>query len=249
MEYNDNFKKLIEIALENNQYIGLGDPNAKILFIGKEAGLDPENKENKKFYLSNALAWKANSDIFNNSYFPETDSPLRNYNHTWQKFQKLHDSILQKDSPLKYEITFVENVFTTELSNMPYKNTKGAKKQSDFKQNLNERKAVFLNSDFFKKFPIVVIFAKDKLYIQNIGEGATREIDNIFDVVFIRKNNSQIPNNDFWIHHSKDKTEPRLIIHTRQLTNGAPKELIDDIGEEIRNFALANSINLMIKNE
>ncbi len=48
-----------------------------------------------------------------------------------------------------------------------------------------------------------------------------------------------------WIHYSKGKN-PKLVIHTRQLTNGASNELIDEISKVIVNFIKQNSIEIKI---
>ena len=52
------------------------------------------------------------------------------------------NNYLQNKLKDKYEISFVENVFTTELSNLHAPNTKDAKKQEKFSQEL---KIIFIN--------------------------------------------------------------------------------------------------------
>ena len=48
MNYSTEFKKLIEDCEKNDQYIGLGNPNAKILFVGKEPAT---NEKKEQIYL------------------------------------------------------------------------------------------------------------------------------------------------------------------------------------------------------
>ncbi|WCC46486.1 hypothetical protein [Tenacibaculum finnmarkense] len=49
-----------------------------------------------------------------------------------------------------------------------------------------------------------------------------------------------------WIHYSNNN-KPKLVIHTRQLTNGASNELIDEITQLITKFIKQNSIEIMVK--
>lgn len=242
--YPKEFQESVEKSAENGQYVGLGNPNSKILFIGKEAGIVDNNEEDMEAYSANARIWQNNDDIYSKPFCPENNSPLKNHSHTWQKYQKLHDIIFEKENPEDYCINFVENVFTTELSNLPFPNTKDAKKQVAFRKKLQDRKKYFFDSKFIREFPIVLIFALDGNYISNYGEGEIREIDEIFKVEFIRQVECIDSNDKFWIHHSKDHQSPKLLIHTRQLTNGASNELIKKIGDEAKEFIKKHSIDI-----
>ena len=113
MKHTNEFKKLIDENINDEQYIGLGNPNAKILFVGKEAGLEIGTK----LIDGSAKSWKEHND-YSIRYFP-VEEKLKNGNHTWQKYQKLYELIINESSKENYEITFVENIFTTELSNLP----------------------------------------------------------------------------------------------------------------------------------
>ena len=129
MNCTNDFKKLIDICIEHNQYLGLGNPEAKILFVGKEAG-SPVDSGLKH---GNGLNWRENKYEYAKRFRP-VEKNMNNNNHTWQKYQKLYELILNrldiKEDQLKedYEISFVENVFTTELSNLPAPKSSEAKK-------------------------------------------------------------------------------------------------------------------------
>ena len=158
-------------------------------------------------YAANAKVWQSGNNIFSLSFDPDESSGLCSHSHTWQKYQKLHDIIFDQKSPENYRINFVENIFTTELSNLPYPNTNGAKQQEKFKEELQKRKNEFFRSEYFKhQFPVVVISALDGHYISNYGEGETREIDNIFEVKFFKQVECSNSKDKFWVHHSKEKT-------------------------------------------
>lgn len=241
MEYNKQFGELIE-KLPDNEYVGLGNPNAKILFIGKEAGADIGSEA----YHGHAKSWKEKQFDYSKRYIP-TESKLRNLNHTWQRYEKLNNLILLKlgvtpevEKSDKYEITFVENVFTTELSNLPAKSTKEAKKQIGFKQELEKRKQLFFNSEFIEQFPIVVIFASDNQYIETYPG----EVVDLFKVSFDKKQEYD-GRDSIWIHSSTTPEKgPKLLIHTRQLTNSISPELIESISNLIVDFIRTKSISI-----
>jgi len=236
-KYSNEFNDLLEESLKNNEYVGLGNPNAKILIIGKEPGMEL----GAKITHGSAEYWK------NNDYsksFPATGK-LRNLNHTWQKYQKLYDLILDKLNKCrnkidKYEINFVENIFTTELNKIPALKSTEAKKHKDFKNKLNARKEIF-KSKFIRNFPIVIIAANDNKYIETYN-GEVREL---FEVDFIKEINCG-KSNKMWLHYSNNE-KPKIVIHTRQLTNGASNALLEKIANLVVEFINKNKINIIVK--
>lgn len=141
MKQNKHFEELLN-STHYNQYIGLGNPNAKMLFIGKEAGAEIGTE----MFHGSAKSWKEKEFKYYKRYVP-VEKKLRNLNHIWQRNQILYDSILtslnQKDKlekKDKYEISFVEKVFTKELSSLSSSNTNEAKKQKTFNYELIIRK-------------------------------------------------------------------------------------------------------------
>ncbi|AIG30913.1 hypothetical protein IA01_10785 [Flavobacterium psychrophilum] len=233
--------KLLEELLKKipeNQYIGLGNPNSKILFIGKEAGAEIETE----MFHGSAKSWKEKEFNYSEKYVPE-ETKIRNLNHTWQRYQKLYDCILSNleiefEKKDKYEISFVENIFTTELSNLHAPNTTDAKKQEKFTEELKSRKDIFFKSNFIKQFPIVVIFASDNKYIETY-QG---EVCELFNVKFDKLHNENAKDK-IWIHsETENDKNPRLVIHTRQLTNSISVDLIPNICELIVEFIKEHSI-------
>lgn len=247
MEYSKEFERLLKKCITTNQYVGLGNPNANILFIGKEAGFDSNDQNKARDYRNNANTWNSGSNLYATAFLPELDSPLRNLNHTWQKYQKLYDDICRHDSSKDLRITFVENVFTTELSNLPSPNTNDAKRQKEFYSELKIRKDVFFNDKFINQFPIVIIFASDNKYIETYPG----EVCEMFGVNYFESHVCSI-SNKLWIHYAvdeKNEVYPKLVIHTRQLTNGASLDLIKSIAELIRVFAEKHNIKLCNRNK
>lgn len=72
--YNSNFKNLIELAKEKHLFIGSGNPNSKILIIGKEAAIDKEKSASQyeQEYSKNAIDWDLNYQ--NNQQFTDIDN-------------------------------------------------------------------------------------------------------------------------------------------------------------------------------
>ena len=247
MNYNTEFKKLIEDCEKNDQYIGLGNPNAKILFVGKEPGT---NKSKEQVHGS-AQSWIEKKIDYSASFIPK-EKNQKNGNHTWQKYQKLYEMIFsdhidtdKKIDEEKYKISFVENIFTTELSNLPALNTNNAKKAIDFETELCKRKKLFWHHNFIQQFPIILIFASDNKYIETY-QG---EVCKLFDVEFFEQRNCA-KLDKYWIHYAKEnknKVYPKLLIHTRQLTNGASIELLKKIANEVKSFVKDNSLQIKVK--
>lgn len=241
MNYNKKFKELLDI-LPENEIVGLGNPNSKILFIGKEPGTEIDTE----IYHGNVKSWKEMTFNYAKRFIPKEPN-LRNLNHTWQKYQKVYDTVLStlnisddKERKDKYEITFVENVFTTEFSNLPAKNTRSAKKQPNFDAELSRRKQRFFKNDFIQSFPVIVIFATDNKYIETYP-GEVCELFNVkFDNLYEYSGQDKI-----WLHSSLSPNDnPKLLIHTRQLTR-ASNELVLGISEIISNFIKENSLNFI----
>lgn len=236
-------EEFIDKCIETNQYFGLGNPESKILFVGKEAGI----KVGRGTPHGTGLSWKKDSSVYSKRYVPK-DENLKNGNHTWQKYQKLFELIAKKANfPIvskidKCEITFVEYLFTTELSNLNAEDSVTAKKQVNFKPELKKRKEFFWESDFINKFDIVVIFALDNNYIETY-EG---EVCKLFKVNFKEKINIGRTQN-IWIHSSDEKegrNVPKLVIHTRQLTNGCSNELLEKVADLISEHIAENEIKI-----
>ena len=250
MVYNSEFENFLQ-KIDEEQYIGLGNPNAKILFIGKEAGLGIGTN----IYHGTVKSWKNKEFDYSKGYIPDSKH-LRNFNHTWQRYQMLYDNILSnlnKEIAVKedkYEINFVENIFTTELSNLHAPNTKEAKKQEKFKSELEKRKNEYFTSEFIHKFPVTVVFASDNNYIETYPGEVCKLFNVNFDGIY---NNETTKYNTtkykIWLHSGVYNEEyPRLLIHTRQLTRFKADELISDFSKIIVEFLKENSIEIDTKN-
>lgn len=227
-KYNKKFNQLLD-NIEDHEYVGLGNPNSNILFVGKEAAIDLEInddfqniKEKLKTLHGSKIKWKSNN--FDYSHNP---AELKTLSDTWKNYQELYNNIFIEKKH-NTSATFLKEVFTTEMSNLPAKTTGKAKKNQFFKSELQQRKENFFTADFIQSFPIIVLSCSN--YI--INKDKNREIDNLFKVQFNGEFKKYSRGNWFYNHYNSDKT--KMVIHTRQLSSNVNNELIFDIGSKIR---------------
>jgi hypothetical protein len=239
MQYPENFLKVLDL----NTFIGTGNPNSKILIVGKEVATDPENgkdaeleKINLEAFNRNSIDWKSNVEKSlsiesiedwsisheNNPLYAFKGITINKQGHTWNKYQKLNNYIFDKLN--NKELNFQEDFFITEMSDLPSKTTGLAQRKKEFKEKLKHRKKTFFKSEFIQNFPIVILASND--YIN--GE----EICSIFNVQFIEKRGSS--GQWFWIHSNTEKS--RLVIHTRNLSGSVSDKFLKDIASEVKLF-------------
>lgn len=231
--YNEDFKKFVRDGVKNSYHIGTGNPNAQLLFIGKESAIADGNIEGRAWYDINALEWqehiekntcqKLHYPIHENHVFRIEKSWGKN---TWSKYQKLTNLIFEQEHQ-PYYIDFLKKVFTTEINDAPSKNTSTANKSK-----LNERKVLFKSSDFIQNFPVVVLACSN--YFKNNVQ--VREIDEVFGVDYKESYPHKVYNrtNWFFCHYNTDYS--KLVIHTRQLSANVKNELLYDMSLVIREF-------------
>ncbi len=229
--YTEKFKKFVEKGVGERYFIGTGNPNADILFVGKESAIS-SNNSGEEWYCKNAINWKGHIDnktCERLNYTVDENHPFRKEKswgkNTWSKYQVLYNHIYDKKSK-PYYIDFLEKVFTTEINDAPNKNTATADKNS-----LKGRKELFKDSSFLKDFSVIVLACSN--YIKN--NNSIREIDDIFSVKYIGDEKGKYcysRGNWFFIHLNNDNS--KMVIHTRQLSMDVNNELLSDMGGIIR---------------
>ena len=189
-----------------------GNPNADILIIGKES-TDISEK-----------SLVQNIERCRNKMERDAPRPINPKNKTWANYQYLLDEIYQRKSDYDDKWDFEKYAFTTELSSTPRKNSK----YSEAKSSIQDRLRFFEKSKFIQDFPVIVLACGG--YIRNNDK--VREIDDTFHVTFSKRYDYSTGNR-FCTHY--DDTNPkRLVIHTRQLSNGVSYEMIDKMASVIR---------------
>ena len=265
MNYSDEFKCLVSKSNpdNHNEYIGKGNPNAKILIIGKELALDPkkDNHVIEKTSKQNVSDWKDNIKNIdkkiencedNNIETIHLFNPLFPYKgmkklqqsvgHTWRGYQLLHDKILCQQSEKHNEYKFYDNIFITELNSNPTKYSKDQDK-IERRKSITERisNPGLFNSNFIKAFPIVVVACGDYPKQNNVN---LCELFNVDFITPIKKVEGLKITQWYNLHKNKIGEKPKLLIHTRQLSNGVLNELLEQIANEIKSFAEENKIEL-----
>lgn len=187
-KWNDFEVKLNEIkdlhALSNPYYIGYGNPNSEILFIGKEKAFSITNNPelflhesiNNNKQWENVIKNSNNYDLQFNPLFPQKyfESKISNYKikkrHTWGMYCELVKAITEKSeitsSSEIIENNFFNHCFTTEVNHIPSKyslHTPSIKVREELLQHV-----------FYKSFKYVIIGA--------IGSINLSQIKSIFDV-------------------------------------------------------------------
>ena len=57
MNYKESFRSFVKECLKSNHYVGIGNPNAKILLIGKEAYINDNIRLDDHANINNAKEW------------------------------------------------------------------------------------------------------------------------------------------------------------------------------------------------
>ncbi len=227
MNYSVEFKELVENCVISNAHIGDGNPNAKILFVGQEAAYDGKTDE----YNANIIKWKSNVNKLESNLYLEYENTFSS-GHTWRKYQKLHNYIFPEFIAKEGRINFHERIFTTEMSDNPAKKNGEAKKNPNYKADLQKRKEFFFNEDFIQNFNVVVLACSGYL----VNNEKNWEINNLFKVRYVGDEFGKKwynKTNWFYIHYSEDNR--KLVIHTRQLSNDVFDKMLEEMGKIIRN--------------
>lgn len=219
-ERKEAFKQYIETCMNKSEQepIGIGNPYAKILLIGKESSLT--GKPNVEVDNRNVKRCFENDDLEN--LFEQPRHHVAN--HTWNIYQKLIDQVRGYACTNKEKNDFCRDAFTTEINNTVCQNTRKAVRKL--------RIETFKNSEFIKGFPVIILACSN--YIRN--EEGNWQINDTFDVTFDEVDGAHTypssKTNWYFTHHSKDGK--RLVIHTRQLSQNCMNQLVSDIAEEIK---------------
>lgn len=245
--YKDKFKEIVDLSISKDLYIGMGNPNANLLFIGKELALD-EDSQNPvvvKTNLHNAKDWRSN---INNPQMLipncENDTRIADFNplspykgmnkksqpigHTWRKYQLLYERLTDRQSD---DYTFYQGAFITELNQIPSKYS-AMQIKNVRADSIKKRVDLFFTSDFIQDFPVVIVACGH--YPKENGV----DLCEIFKVDFKSPtiHVDDDPKQWYYLHHSTDSKKPKLLIHTRQLSMNVSNNLIKMIANEIADF-------------
>jgi hypothetical protein len=255
------FKNLLDILekecpVEHSgfKYIGTGNPNSNILIVGKETAIASDSHDQiEREMEKNFKEWKSNveKDDLGISEIKECDwanpNPLYPYkgqllkihngnndgtSRTWYNYQKLINMVF--NTPENNTIDFHEKVFITETNSTPSHKTKDAEISS-----IEFRKKVFLRSEFFQSFPVVILAG---VGYYEIGENIN-EVESIFGVKFSEKRLAGGKESQpYWVHYGSDRK--KMLINTRQLSINVSDALLQEVAALIWEWAEQEKIDL-----
>lgn len=236
--YSKEFINLVNIAFSESEkltqeekaegnpyYIGFGNPNAKILFIGKEKGFDIEknlrqfefesllNPKEWKNYIDNSIGINTNkhyeSNNYINAFFPYLGK--NKGGHTWNKYEKILKNIYPDMATENNN--FFSKAFLTEVNFQP-------SKYSKIKIFKNQERINFLKEDYFKSFDAIILACGKYLNDSQIEE--------IFDVKLQDEEKSE---KHELLNVFKNKN--RILLKTRQLSMAVSNEYLKKISNSI----------------
>lgn len=226
---NENFKALVQSCKEGD-YIGQGNPDSKILIIGKEHSFAEEAEEQVK--LENKRNWEQWEqwiqlpiDKLEKWYHPRYC-----YKHistqfgegqrfliapknggtsaTWYAYQKLINTIYPDVAVKKNEVlNFFDHCFITELSTVPRKMS--GKRNEDTQESIDHRlkdENGILRQNFFQSFPIIILACYHYIDMYDIN------VEQLFDQHFVKC--IDLPKHEFINIHRNGN---RLLLHTNHL--------------------------------
>lgn len=276
--YPDSFIELVHKTNDNNsllygQYIGTGNPNARILILGKECAIDKNNKpqQYENEIVANAKNWNKNIDNnvsidnadkdelwkndinsqinplypYRGQYFKKNKNNNLGTNPTWYNYQKILINILT-DLNITVPIDKANKVFLHEycfLSELNSETDRYSKyvDSNKRKKSIDSRKVLF-GENFFQQFPIVIVAAGHYPHEHDIN------LEKLFGVIWNgitinNKYNSCLNRNWYNIHRETAGRNPKLLIHTNQLSV-VTTELLNQLAIECSDFIKESSISL-----
>lgn len=235
MDREKQFKEFVEACRNNNQICGAGNPYAQILLVGQEHRAEKpiENEQEWKAYLENNYRY---CEIDNPWIIEDENSKWRNYQNptpTWSSYQRLIDNALleRPKRALQGDKDFEFDAFTTELNNeaKPSSRVNGKEERNKLRQRVEARLQVFKQSEFIQNFPVIVLACGG--YVINREEKGVLQIKDTFNVTFEKR--FGFSKGNWFCTHYDNKNQSRLVIHTRQLSNGVSGKMIDKMASVI----------------
>ena len=160
---------------------------------------------------------------------------------SWFDYQKIINNMdsISLNGERKRTICFHEYCFSTELSSVSAKYSKEAD-PIQRKESIRVRTTELLNLPFYQQFPIVIVAAGH--YPKELGI----DLEKLFGVqwdgkTIDRKENEKLKRNWYNVHKGK---QPKLLIHTNQLSMNITDELLRLIAEVCDTFVEINNIKL-----
>ena len=255
--YTEKFKQVVQYCKQNNLFVGYGNPNGKVLVIGKEAAhvakedlTDHLEKKKEELLQSNVAQWE---HILSTGEVPNYDGerPISDENPLYAYGNQFNKKDIRKegkpynggtsDTYTKYEKLYEQLFLQGEkLKKINFQKEFFITELSDYptKESYNDKEIEALRQQSIeeRKSLFALPFFKDfPIVIVAAGDYPSRyqiDLEQTFDVVY--KGEIEVRKDRYFLHFSKDNK--RILIHTRQLSNSVSDELIAAIASEAKKF-------------
>lgn len=265
ISYTESFKKAVEFSKNNSLFLGSGNPNAKLLFIGKEAAIDKQksNEQYEQEYAKNVTDWEHNlanntqlMDVANwlTDSFPQFNSlyPYKGQRNTINRKKKIGDQIIYNGGTSKTWHNYQKIIDSLYFDGTPSEfinfhehtfcsefNQETGKYSKDVPREKREesinKRKDLFEKQFFKDFPITIVAVGH--YVRDFDIN----LQEIFKVTYaaeISKQHSEGLKNEYInVHYDNFENPTRLLIHTNQLSM-VSNELVQRLGEICKAFLL-----------
>ncbi len=236
--HNADFKEVLAYCRDNNLFVGEGNPNSKILLIGKE--INPGESNLPEINPLDVICNISGKDVQRNLKDWNTQGGYdvgkiqsdiwRDGRHaTWMNYQKLTGGIIGSDLG-RSDYRFLDHCFMTEMNDihLPYSAFGGRElrpKINEMRRESVGKRAKLFAMPFFRQFVIMACGHYPKMFGFDIEKG--------FGVRWEEKESYTLGNGNFCNVHRGDG---KIVIHTRQMSNGVSNALIDKIAALCRPF-------------
>ena len=255
--YTEKFKQVVQYCKENNLFVGYGNPNGKVLVIGKEAAHigkeeTTENLEKKKeeLFQSNVSQWE---QILSTNEVPNYDGerPISHENPLYAYGNQFNKKDIRKEGKpynggtsstyLNYEKLYEQLFLQGEkLEKINFQKEFFITEFSDYptkESYKNEDIEALRKQSIEERKPLFALpfFKEFPIVIVAAGDYPYLyhiDLEKTFDVIF--KKEIKVGRDRYFLHFSKDNK--RILIHTRQLSNSFSGELIVAIANEAKKF-------------
>ncbi|WP_300284441.1 hypothetical protein [uncultured Alistipes sp.] len=232
-DWSSDFKEVLAYCERKRLFVGEGNPNSKILLIGKEInGGTPPAKEDGPLTIIRVISerdvernlgtWKSPDGYDLGKLQADISAPGKR-NSTWTNYQKLVGKVIGNDLGRSH-YSFLDHCFMTEMNDihLPYSNYGGKeyRKEIDAMRASSVRaRAELFKMPFFRNFPVVVMACGH--YPKKFGV----DIEKIFGVEWKKETKVLSTGNFYNEHYGPGK----ILIHTRQMSMGVTNRLLSEI--------------------
>ena len=225
-DYPSDFKDVLAYCEKNRLFVGEGNPDSKILLIGKEiGGISSKENDPKMVREISERDVERNLGTWNSpgGYDLGRLQEDVSANPTWTSYQKLVGGVIGNDLG-RGHYRFLDHCFMTELNDihLPNSNYGGKEHRKEIdamrKSSVCARTELF-RMPFFRNFPVVVMACGH--YPKRFGI----DIQEIFGVVW-KKETTVLSVGNFYNEHYGPG---RILIHTRQMSMGVTDRLLSEI--------------------